>query len=51
MEGNGNLRGLGIFGKEDTFPLLKIRLNKIHQVLWRKTLDNKLLVYSCLLMR
>lgn len=32
------LRGLGIFGKEDTLPFLKICLNEIHQVLWRKNI-------------
>lgn len=47
MEGNSSLRGLGIFGKEDAFSLLKICLDKIHQVLKERTsLDNVLLVYS-----
>jgi hypothetical protein len=38
MEGN-SLRGPGIFGEEDTFPFLKICLNKIHQFLWRKNIN------------
>lgn len=36
---NGSLRGLGIFGKEDTFSFLKICLNKIRQVLRREHIE------------